>query len=228
MEQIDTTLAYASEEPENISWVFQPTHKLMRHSLLAKDLPNPIKVVQTAQEEQELYELWVEAYKDIYPDYEVRRHDPQNSQAHILYSRNQSGKVTSSIRLTIDSPLGMPSGEYYPPEVDRYRKNGNKLMEFGRLVSNEGSLQLLRFYYQSIYLVAKAENIDVVVMVLKQKDVPFHQRLLGAHTLLEDVGMPVGGEHKMSCAVWEIKQTKPYFFKWVGLTTNRQERGIRI
>lgn len=218
MEQI--TQAQASESIE-ITRQAKPVRQLdskpIDNRILAEKLPIPIQVVQTAEEEQELYELWVDAYKDVYPKYTVCQNDPQNAQAHILYARDENGKVTSSVRLTIDSPLGMPSDEYHPPEVAMYRDYGNKLMEFGRLVSKKGSIELLKTYYKSIYQIAVAENVDVIIMGLKQKDVAFHRNLIGAYALLDDMKMPVGGEYKMSCVAWEIHNTKSRFFRWTGL-----------
>ena len=114
----------------------------------------------------------------------------------------------SSIRLTIDTPsVGIPTEEYYPPEVNMLRKRGYKLMEFGRMVRIGHSLQLMKTYYRAIYQVAKAEQIDVIVMTLKQKDIAFHRHLMGAYTLLFDMGIPLGGEHKMSCVI-----SLPYTF----------------
>lgn len=194
--------------------------------ILANDLPQPLLVVQTAKEQQELYDLWDTAYKEVYPDYNVDRNDPHNTQAHILYTRDQNGNVASSIRLTIDSSLGIPSEQYYQHETNRLRERGYKLMEFGRMVYIGQTLQQMKAYYRAIYQVAKKENIDIIMMSLKQKDVAFHRNLIGAKTLLVDMGMPTGGEHKMSSVAWDIKNTKARFFKWTGI--NNQITGKTI
>jgi hypothetical protein len=220
MEQIDMTSVQVSETLDDsdpqIIFAEENYHPIDNH-LLAKNLPEPLQVVQTTKEEEEVYELWADTYKSVYPDFKFCSHDPQNIQAHILYTRDKNNNVISSIRLTIDSPLGLPSNGYYPPELDRHREQGNKLMEFGRLVSIGGGLQLLKTYYRSVYQIAKAENIDIIVMTLKQKDVAFHRHLMGAYSVLDDMEIPHGGKDKMSCVIWEIKHTKPRFFKWIEL-----------
>ena len=229
MEQQNQTPVQVSEKIDNIDQQTtgaKDSYTPIENYLLAKDLPTPIQVVQTAKEEQEVYELWVGAYKKLYPDYEVCRDDPQNTQAHILYARDEKGKVASSARLTIDSPLGMPSDEYYPPEVAMYREQGNKLMEYGRFVSNGGNLALLKTYYKAVYQVAKAENIDIIIMTMKQKDVAFHSNLIGAYLLLSDMGIQLGGQYKMSCVAWEIKHTKSRFFRWTGLNKQTVQQTI--
>jgi hypothetical protein len=185
--------------------------------ILANALPQPLLVVQTAKEQQELYDLWDAAYKEVYPDYKVNRNDPHNTKAHILYTRDKNGNVASSIRLTIDSSLGIPSEKYYQHETNRLRERGYKLMEFGRMVYIGQTLKQMKTYYRAIYQVAKAEHIDIIMMSLKQKDVAFHHNLIGAKTLLVDMGMPTGGEHKMSSVAWDIKNTKARFFKWTGI-----------
>lgn len=192
--------------------------KSMDYRALAKNLPKPLQVVQTTLEEQELYKLWVTTYTEVYPHFTVPQRDPQNSQAYILYSRDETGQVVSSIRLTFDSPLGMPSEGYYPLEVNSLRELDYKLMEFGRMVNLLGDIDLLKLYHRVVYQIAEAENIDLIIMTLKQKDVAFYRNLMGAHLLLADMQIPHGGKHKVACVAWDIKQTKSRFFKWVGLT----------
>ncbi len=214
MEQIEKTFVQMSEQTKLEE---KTSYKLIDKNELAKNLPKPLQVVQTAKEEQELYNLWDDAYREVYPNYKINRNDPHHKQAHILYTRDKNGKIASSIRLTIDSPLGIPSEEYYQREVDRLRQHGYKLMEFGRMVSIGQTLQQMKTYYRTIYQIAKAENIDIIMMSLKQKDVAFHRNLMGSYTLLFDMGIPLGGKHKMSSVAWEIKNTKPRFFKWTGI-----------
>lgn len=222
MEQREKTFVQMSENKDNISKATKSTEKTsykpIDNSLLAKDLPKPLQIVQTAKEEQELYNLWDDAYREVYPNYKINRNDPHHKQAHIIYTRDKNGNVASSVRLTIDSPLGIPSEEYYQHEVNMLREGGYKLMEFGRMVYIGQTLLQMKTYYRTIYQIAKAENIDIIMMSLKQKDVAFHRNLIGAYTLLFDMGIPLGGEHKMSSVAWEIKKTKPRFFKWTGIS----------
>ena len=199
----------------NLKWHEQ--FKPMNFQGLVEQLPPPLQVVQTKAEAQEVYTLWVQTYADIYPAFEVPLNDPQNQQAYILYTRNDTGQVVSSIRLTLDSPLGMPSEDYYPQEVHTLRALNYKLMEFGRMINLLGDLELLKRYHRVVYQIAQAENIDIIIMTLKQKDIAFYHNLMGAHLLLADMQIPHGGKHKVACVAWDIQQTKARFFKWVGL-----------
>ena len=221
MEKIIETPVQVSEKIKHLpqqSKAEKESYRPIDNKILEKYLPKPMQVVQTPEEEQELYDLWDEAYKEVYPDYEVNRNDPHNTQAHILYTRDENGKVVSSIRLTLDSSLGIPSEEYYQGEANQLREHGYNLMELGRMVYIGHTLQQMKAYYQAMYEIAKAESIDIIMMSLKQKDVAFHRNLIGAYTLIFDIGMPTGSKHKMSTMAWEIKQTKPRFFKWTGIS----------
>lgn len=185
---------------------------------IATQLPEPIKVLRTTKELQELYTLWQKTYRTIYPDFKLSHRDPYNQQAYILYTRNAKGKVNSSARLVIDSPvLGLPEDKYFPLEVNKYRKYNYKLIEFGRFIIQDGNPTLLKMYYKSIFHIAKIEKVDIILMAMKQKDVAFHRNLIGAELLSRDIRLPHGGKDKLSCVAWKIKKTKSRFFRWTGL-----------
>lgn len=190
---------------------------------ISHQLPNPINVLQTTKELNEIYELWKKTYRSIYPNFKLSRQDSYNEKSYILYTRNTDNIINSSARLAIDGSLGLPEDSYFPTEVDMYRQRGYKLMEFGRFIIRNGNLELLKAYYKSVYQVAESEAIDVVLMAMKQKDVAFHRNLLGAYLLSHDIKIPHGGKDKMSCVSWEIKNTKERFFHWVGLSQKIEE-----
>lgn len=192
---------------------------------IAKQLPKPIKIIQTSKELHEVYTLWQKTYRSIYPDFKLSRDDPYNHQAYILYTRNEKGIMNSSARLAIDSPsLGLPEDNYFPLQVNNYRKHEYKLIEFGRFIIQDGNVALLKTYYKSIFHIAKEEKVDIILMAMKQKDVAFHRNLIGANLLSQDIHLPHGGKDKMSCVSWEIKKTKARFFRWVGLLPEQKQR----
>jgi len=183
-------------------------------------LDAPMKILaQTPENMEEAYELWQEEYGKVYPQYVVNRDDPFNAQSHILVIVDETGAIVTSARLTKDSSLKFPDEKFFPVEINMYRELGMKLMEGGRLI-NRGSLSFLKLLYKSVYLTAKAEKVEVIIILIKEKDVAFHRNLLGAYLLADGIEAGNGGEYKMACMSWELNQTKERFFSWVGLTND--------
>jgi len=183
-------------------------------------LEEPIKILpQTPENMAECYQLWQEEYGKVYPQYVINRDDPFNAQSHILVIEDETGAIVTSARLTKDSSLKFPDEKFFPVEVSMYRELGMKLMEGGRLI-NQGSLSFLKLLYKSVYLTAKAEEVEVIIILIKEKDVAFHRNLLGAYLLSDGIEAGNGGKYKMACMSWELNQTKERFFNWVGLSND--------
>lgn len=174
-------------------------------------LPKPLKLVTTQQEANAIYQLCKNSYQTVYPKHKVYRDDPYDMQAYICYAKGKDDEITSTARFTLDSPIGLPTEKFFPPEVDMYRQLGHKLMEVGRFSSSEKCINLVKAYYSAVYHVAKAENVDVIIIVVKDKDVAMHHNLLGAYLLSDDLNIDNGGKYKMSCVAWEVKHTKQRF-----------------
>jgi len=181
-------------------------------------LPQPLKIVTTKQEACAIYQLCKASYSDVYPTHKVYRDDPYDRQAYVCYAKGKDNKITSTARFTLDSSIGLPTEKHLPPEVDMYRQLGKKLMEIGRFANADKNINLIKEYYIAVYQVAKIENIDVIIIVLKDKDVAMHHNLLGAYLLSNDLNIDNGGKYKMTCVAWEVKHTKQRFFRWSGLT----------
>jgi hypothetical protein len=185
-------------------------------------IPSPLILARTEKEKKEISELRRETYKTWYPDIKNFDTDPYDKSAHIIFSRDEELKVNSTARLVMDGMFGLPEDAYFPPEVMEYRKQGLRLMELGRFIIKGGDKRLLKKYYQAFYALANAEKVGVILMAMKQKDIAFHQHLIGIKVLSADMNLTYGGKHKLACVSWEITNTKARFFKWTGLNNTNK------
>lgn len=187
----------------------------MFHTEIPLSLPSPLRMVTDHEELYEVRELRAAEYKAVYPSIDVHADDFDDA-AIVFYTRDGQGQVNSTARLVIDGPLGLPEDRFFPPEVAEYRREGKRLEELGRFIIRDGNRSLLKTYYQTFYLVSEALKVDVVLMAMKPKDVALHQRVMGARLLSPNIGVSYGGPYSLACVAWEIAQTKPRFFDWVG------------
>lgn len=181
---------------------------------IAPCLPLPLRFARSKEEVIQACQFRKQEYGKIYPSVEVSTDDPFNEHAYVLYSCDASGDIKSTASFIVDSDeLGLPEDKLFPPEVDKYRNSHKRLMEIGRFVIRDQQ-NLLKSYYKAAYAVAVRKGIDVILMVIRQKDIGFHQKLIGTQVLREDIGETFGSCHPFSCLSWEIADTKPAFFKW--------------
>lgn len=187
----------------------------MADAQFVADQEASIKVVSSHLELHEVRELRAAKYRQIYPSIDVHQ-DLYDEQAIILYGQDNFGRTNSTARLVKDGPLGLPEDQFFPPEIDEYRRNGKSLLELGRFIIDEGDVQLLKDYYRAFYNTAKSLHADMIIMAMKPKDVRLHQRLIGAELLEADMGVSYGGAVSLSCVSWDIANTKDRFFQWIG------------
>ena len=180
-------------------------------------LDEPLKLVRTEEELYGVNELCRATYKTLYPDISEFHNNPFDKQAHILFTKDPSGKYTSMARLVIDSSLGLPEDPYFPIDIQKYREQGIKLMEFGRFIILDGNPELLKEFYKAVYLIAKAEGVGAIIMAMRAHHVGFHHHKIGAFLLSPDMNLTYGGKHSLACVSWELSATKDRFFDWVGL-----------
>ncbi|MFK8080282.1 MAG: hypothetical protein AB8B97_08360 [Granulosicoccus sp.] len=149
-------------------------------------------------------------YQPVYPGMDLDN-DVLDRQALILYSRNISGDINSTARLSFDGPHPLPEEKY----LRDYRRSGQRVMELGRFVSKRGGLQLLKNYYRAFYSVAQRTGCDVIVMAMQPGHIRFHERKMGVNILQLETGVTYGGKHNLACVAWEIKKTQPQFHQWI-------------
>lgn len=176
-------------------------------------LPDPLRCAHSSEELTHACEFRKSRYSQLYPSIRIATDDPFHEHAYVVYSQDASGSIKSTGSFIIDSEIGLPEDRLFPPEVRQYRQAGKHLMEFGRLVISDGE-NLVKSYYKAAYEVAVRRGIDIILIVIRQKNIPFHKRLLGVNVLSEDVGEGFGSPHKFCCLSWDVANTKPGFFKW--------------
>lgn len=176
-------------------------------------LPVPLRIARSEEEVSKACQFRKHEYGKIYPAVNVVTNDPFNEQAYVLYSCDTAGIIKSTASFIVDSHLGLPEDKLFPPQVDSYRRSKKRLMEIGRFVIRDQQ-NLVRSYYKAAYEVAVRRGIDIILMVIRQKDIRFHQKLIGTEVLSEDIGENFGSSHSFSCLSWDIATTKPAFFKW--------------
>jgi len=149
---------------------------------------------------------------NVYPDMDLDN-DPLDSQALILYTENGLGEVNSTARLSFDGDLPLPEEDF----LSEYRSKNWRLCEWGRFAIEDGGRSLLKTYYHSIYLIASRMQCDAIVMAMKPKDIELHQRIIGLRIAEQNMQITYGGMHSLACVLWVLKDTKPRFYKWLGV-----------
>ncbi len=191
---------------------------MLNEQTIASCLPAPLKCVKSADELDKVTEFRKQEYKTTYPTVKVAKNDPFFDHAYVVYSNSENGKIDSTGTVVFDSEeKGLPEDKYFPEMVSHYRRSGKKLMEVGRFVIEGRQVQILQRYYKAIYEIARKNDIDIVLMVIKQKDVRFHKRMIGVEVLVDDIDEGFGSGYAFSCIAWHIANTKSRFHKWVAL-----------
>ncbi|MFK7860869.1 MAG: hypothetical protein AB8B64_18775 [Granulosicoccus sp.] len=149
-------------------------------------------------------------YRHVYPMMDLDN-DLLDKQALILYSRNASGVIDSTARLTFDGPHSLPEEQY----LGSYREKGFRVMEMGRFIKKRAGLKLLKNYYRAFYLIAQRAGCDVIVMAMQREHIRFHQNKMGLEIIKLETGEYYGGKHNLACVAWRIKNTKAEFLQWI-------------
>ncbi len=183
--------------------------------IISPCLPKSLKCVQSDEELAKVLEFRKKVYSHTYPGVEIAKNDPYYDQAYVVYSETDEGKVESTGTVIFDSQKGLPEDKYFAEMVKEYRQSGKKLVEIGRFVIAGHKIDLLQYYYKAIYDVAIKNHIDIVLMVIRQKDIRFHQRMMGVDLLIHDIEEDFGSSYAFSCIAWDIVKTPQRFHNWV-------------
>ena len=180
------------------------------------NLPKPLKQVKSHEELSRVWNFRKHEYKTFFKDIDVFEDDPYDNDALIIYTEDSQKNITSTGRLTFDGFTGLPQDPVFPDEVDEYRLRSLRLVELGRFIILDNNLALLKAYYEAFYTISIAYNVHTIMMAMRQKDISFHEHMMGAKVLSGNMGITFGSEHTFACVAWELKKTKPKFFKWLG------------
>lgn len=190
---------------------------LQQTPIITSCLPKSLKCAQSDIEHAKVLAFRRKVYSQTYPSVEVAKNDPYYDQAYVVYSETEEGEVESTGTVIFDSEKGLPEDKYFYDAVAKYRKSGKKLVEIGRFVIEGRRVDLLQRYYKAIHDVAVANHVDIVLMVIRQKDVRFHQRMMGVDLLIHDIDEGFGSGYAFSCIAWDIAKTPRRFYNWVAL-----------
>ena len=171
---------------------------------------NYIGIVIDSKTREEVKRFRKKHYRKIYPEMDLDN-DVLDDSALTLYTRDKNGDISSTARLSVDGPCGLPQ-DYYLTE---YRKKGARLMELGRFIIDDGNLELLKDYYRAFFSIAHNLQRDAIVMSMQPNHISFHQKLIGVRVIAENTET-YGGPYSLACVVWEIKATSRKFFTWIG------------
>ena len=189
-------------------------------SLDITGLPKGLKIAKSLDDIKRIEDFREGLFSPLYPGMTDFHDDVHDAFSLVLYTENQKGNITSTARVVFDSPTGLPADEYANDSINERRKAGLKLAEVSRFaISDEARDEgLLPVYYQAFFTTCAGNGIDSMIIIINGKSVRFHQKRVGATLLIEDIGHNYGRDDlTFSCLDWSIHQTKPSFFKWVGL-----------
>jgi hypothetical protein len=169
-----------------------------------------IQLAVTANERKEVIELRKRQYASVYPSMDLDN-DVLDEQALTLYTRNASGVVDSTARLSFEGKYPLPEHEF----LHEYHDQGKRLMEWGRFAIVRHERRVLKAYYRAVYNLANSLGVHAVIMAMKPRNISLHQALLGIRILESDTGETYGGQCSLACVSWELQSTRPEFFRWI-------------
>jgi 2-polyprenyl-3-methyl-5-hydroxy-6-metoxy-1,4-benzoquinol methylase len=213
--------------PINVSNSPKEINSTLNLERISGVLSQELHLVKTINELENLQAFRKHYCDDDRPGVKAFHNDGQDEQSFVLYSTDANGTITSSARLLPDTEKGFPEEHLLPESVHTMRQEGKKLAELGRLVITEGKTNLLRQYYKAIYDIAMLEDIDVVLIVMKQRNISSHKKIMAVTVLTdENMGFSWDEEQAPLCLVaWDIKAKQPkLFYKWIDRDTQKEKK----
>lgn len=195
-------------------------------SLKIKKLPRGLKIAESLDDIKRIEDFREGLFSPLYPGITDFHDDIHDAFSLIAYTENKKNRVTSSVRIVFDSPSKLPADEYAKTHLDRLRKSGLKLAELSRFAISDEARDhgLLPVYYHFVHSICADNGIDSMIIIINSKSVNFHKKRIGAKMLIDDIGHNYGRDDlTFSCMEWPVAQTKPQFFKWVGVSTQKED-----
>lgn len=176
-------------------------------------LPDGVKLVQTDDELQAVIEYRTNYYQDDTEAVRAFHNDDLDQYGYVLYTPASDGGLSSTVRLLLDGQHGFPEESILPESVHTMRKEGKKIAELSRLLITEGNnYPRLIQYYELVYQIARADGIDTVLVVMKQKHFSSHKKTMAVSILSNDMGLSWDEEQAELCLVaWDINASQPKF-----------------
>lgn len=142
--------------------------------------------------------------------------DPFDCRSHLLFTINSEGLVDSTMRIAVDSELGLPlDEEAFGNQTEHLRDRGYKLLELGRFHTHNSSQSLLKSYYTSVMSIAEAEQADIIVMAMQHRHIHFHEKIVGVEVVDPMLKTNFGSTEPYATVLWDISNTKSKYFNWI-------------
>lgn len=180
-------------------------------------LPEGLLLAKTQLELQHIRKFKEGYCSDDRPGVHEFHDDGLDPYSYIMYAATGQADITSTARLLLDTDAGFPEEIRLPETVRKMRAEGKRLAELGRLVITENNkLNMLRLYYKGVFEIAMVEDIDVVLIVMKQRNIPSHRKIMAVEVLSMDMGQSWDAEQGELCLVaWDVKADQPKFHQWI-------------
>lgn len=193
------------------------------------DSDNFILNIQSQQADQKtLQGIWTArqtVYNELYPEVKTFQNDPHDKNACVLYTRTQSGKISSTARIAFNGPLGIPEKNLVPALIEQLTSNNLQFAELGRFVIDDEARGVLPNYFRAFYQFGDQFGIDTYIMFVRYKWVAFYQRLVKAIVIAE-IEENFGSDSPYAVMTWNLKDTTPRFFSWCGAKSRFITSGI--
>lgn len=142
--------------------------------------------------------------------------DGLDGYAYVIYGTNDRGEITSTSRLLLDHGQGFPEEDSLPESVTLLRNNGKQLAELGRLLITDDKGNNLRIHYKLTQAIALILGIDIVLIVMKQRNIPSHKKMMAVEVLSMTMGQSWDEEQAPLCLIaWDVKAPQPKFQHWI-------------
>ena len=175
----------------------------------------PVKLVSHPAGFRQVSNFRDREYARRYPAIQLGVDDRFDNSAVTFYTRAADGEINGTARLVLDSKHGLPEESVLARYARLWRQRGERLAEFGRFVIDDGRLSLVRHYYASIYHTCQFLEVDRLVLLVRQKELAFYQKRVGASVLCEDTGLTFGSDHRFAALSWSIATTGSRFLDWL-------------
>jgi len=156
-----------------------------------------------------------DTYSKLYPEVDIPETDPFDASACVIYTCDQQ-RALSTARVSFDSEDGIPERHLVPGVVEQYQKRGTSFAELGRFVIDEQARGMLKQYFRCFYYIARQLEIEVYLMFVQHKWIPFYRRLMRAEVVADLPDVTFGSDAQYSCMAWKISDTTEKFMRWSG------------
>lgn len=200
-------------KPTNFSPLVKPSTIVQQIEAL---LPQGFFLVKTAEELARIKAFKQSYYTADRPNVHAFHDDGLDKYSYVLYGTNYHGELTSTSRLLLDDGQGFPEDALFPDSVAQMRRDNKRIAELGRLLITQDKVNGLRTHYRLTHAIANLLGIDYVLIVMKQRNIPSHKKMMAVEVLSMNMGYSWDEEQAPLCLIaWDMKAAQPKFHKWV-------------